>query len=190
MTARSSGSSRLKPRSSCVAIRDPRHGVGGRRLSRHLLDMDIEAMAPSPPNLVGAGVDKESIQPGVEAGRVAQRGQIAPCADEGVLDGVHRLVRVPEHEPSGAVETRDRGACQHGEGVMIAPSCSLHEVVAHLAPRRRRGASGRVHEYGEWTCPFGFTLRRGAVRGAGAAADAGYDRGSPRPHPPGGPLVA
>ena len=91
-------------------------------------------MAPGPPDLVGAGVDEESVQPGVESGRVAQRGQITPGADEGVLDGVHRQVRVPEHEPGGGVEPGDRGACQHGEGVMIAPSRPLHEVSAPSRP--------------------------------------------------------
>ena len=75
------------------------------------------------------------MQPGIEAVRVPKRGQIAPGPDERVLHGVGGLVGVPEDEPGGGVEARDRGACQRGEGVMIAPPCSLHEVSLHVAPR-------------------------------------------------------
>ena len=52
----------------------------------------------------------------------------APGTDERVLDGVRRAIRIPEHEPGGRVEAGDRGACQLGEGVMIALPRSLHEV--------------------------------------------------------------
>ena len=85
--------------------------------------------------LVDAGVDDESTQPGVESVRVAQRGQITPGTDERILDGVRRAIRIPEHEPGGRVEAGDRGACQLGEGVMIAPPRSLHEVSRHHGPQ-------------------------------------------------------
>ena len=42
---------------------------------------------------------------------------------------------IPEHEPGGRVEAGDRGACQHGEGVMIALPRSHHEVSRHHAPQ-------------------------------------------------------
>ena len=119
-----------------VAIHDRRRRVGGRGLDRQAADVDIEAMTLGPADLVGAGVDEQSVEPGVEPGRVAQRGQITPGADQGVLDGVHRPVRIPEHEPGGGIEAGDRGACQHGEGVMIATPRPLHEVRRHLAPWR------------------------------------------------------
>ena len=109
------------------------------------VDVDLEGPAADAPDLVDAGVHQQSMQPGVEPIRVAQRGQITPGADEGVLDGVRRPVRVPEHEPGGRVEAGDRGACQLGEGVMIALPRSLHEVSRHHALRRWRGSGGRAH---------------------------------------------
>ena len=42
------------------------------------------------------------------------------------------------------IQTGDRGACQLGEGVMIAPLRSLHEFSLHHAPRRWRGRRGRA----------------------------------------------
>ena len=94
------------------------------------------------PDLVDAGVHEQSTQPGVEAIRVAQRGQITPGTDEGVLDRVRRPIRIPDHEPGGRVEPGDRGACQLGEGVMIALPRSLHEVSLHDALWRRRDSDG------------------------------------------------
>jgi hypothetical protein len=52
-------------------------------------------MATDAPDLIDAGVDEQSVHPGVKAIRVAQGGQIAPGADEGVLDRVRRPVRIP-----------------------------------------------------------------------------------------------
>ena len=89
------------------------------------------------------------MEPGVEAIGIPERGQITPGADERVLDGVLRLFRVPEDEPGGGVQPGDRGACQHGEGVMVASPRSLHEVSLHLAPRRWRGRLAALSEYGD-----------------------------------------
>ena len=65
---------------------------------------------------------------------IPQRGQITPGPQERVLDGVLGLIGIPEDERGGAVEARDRRGCQHGEGVMIAPPRSLHEVTLHDVP--------------------------------------------------------
>ena len=77
---------------------------------------------------------EQAVEPRVEAVGIAQRGQIAPGADERVLHRVLRLFGVPEDEPGGSVQPEDRGACQRGEGVMIAPSRSLHELSLHARP--------------------------------------------------------
>jgi hypothetical protein len=74
------------------------------------------------------------VDPGIEAIRVAKRGQITPGANECVLHGVLGLFRVPEDQASGSIHAIDRGACQPGKGVMIAPPCSLHEFSLHVAP--------------------------------------------------------
>ena len=44
--------------------------------------------APDPPALVVAGVDQQAAEPGLEPGRVAQAGQLAPGPDERLLGGV------------------------------------------------------------------------------------------------------
>ena len=90
-------------------------------------------MASDPARLIDAGADEQPMEPGVEAVGIAERGQITPGADERVLDGVLGLVGIPEDEPGGAIQSGDRGACQLGEGVMIALPRSLHEVSLHVA---------------------------------------------------------
>ena len=134
----------MKPRSSWSRSRDRRldAGDGGRVEVRKL---DIDAMAPEPSRLIDTGVDEQPVEPRVEAVRIPQRGQVAPGADERVLHGVLCLFGIPEDEPGGRVQTGDRGACQLGEGVMIARPRSLHEVSLHHAPRRWRGPPGRAH---------------------------------------------
>ena len=91
MSARASGSSRRKPRSSWSrsAIADVGVGDRGRVDGRQF---DVDAMAPEPARLIDAGADEQAVEPGVEAVGVAQRGQITPGSDERVLDGVLGLV--------------------------------------------------------------------------------------------------
>ena len=102
-------------------------------------------MAPEPARLIDAGAVQQPVEPGVEAVGAAQRGQVTPGSDERLLDGVLGLVGVAQDEPGGGVQPEDRGACQRGEGVMIAPSRSLHEFLLHHAPRRRHGRCDRAH---------------------------------------------
>src|SRR3954451_358114 len=129
-----------------VAILDRRHLVDDRG-DRKSRQVDVEPVPSKPPRLIDEGANEQLMQPGIEAVRVTQRGQITPGADECVLHGVLGLFDVPEHEPGGAVQTGDRGACQLGEGVMIALPCSLHEVSLHHAPRRWRDRSAALDEY-------------------------------------------
>ena len=102
-------------------------------------------MAPEPARLIDAGAIQQAVEPGVEAVGAAQCGQVTPGPDERLLDGVLGLVGIAQDEPGGGIQPEDRGACQHGEGVMIAPSRSLHEFLLHHAPRRRPGRRGHAH---------------------------------------------
>ena len=87
-------------------------------------------------------MDDELAQPGVELVRVAKRRQVPPGADEAVLDGVARELRVAEDQPGGCVESCDGRAGERGEGVMIALPCPLDEVpLVHDSPRCVRGHS-------------------------------------------------
>src|SRR4029079_10297212 len=126
--------------------------AGGRGLVQ-VEELDIGPMPADSSSLIDAGVDEEPVEPGVETVGIAQRGQITPGPDERVLHGVPGPFEVPEDEPRGRVQPGDRGACQLGEGVMIAVPRSLHEVSLHLAPRRWRDRSATLREYGETRSP-------------------------------------
>ena len=77
--------------------------------------------APAPaPGQVEAGMDGQTVEPGVEPVRVAKPRQVAPGADEGLLDRVARELRVPENQAGGRVQPRERRVDERGEGVMIA----------------------------------------------------------------------
>jgi hypothetical protein len=114
-------------------------------------ELDLDASTAASPQLVPAGVQEQPVEPGLEAIDVAQRGQIPPAADERLLDGVLGQVGVTKDEPRRGIQPADRGACEHGEGIMIALPRSLHEVPLHgpsLGPvdpgLRRHGRTGRV----------------------------------------------
>ena len=117
-------------------------GDGGRVKGR---EFDVEAMAPESSRLIDTGMDEHPVEPRVEQVRIPQRRQVAPGPDEGVLHRVLGLFGIPEDEPGGRIQTGDRGACQLGEGVMIARPRSLHEVSLHHAPRRWRDRRGHAH---------------------------------------------
>ena len=75
------------------------------------------------------------MQPGVEPIRVAQTREIAPGADEGLLDRVARELRVPEDEAGRRVQPRDGQVDEHAEGVMIASPCPDDETsLVHVPP--------------------------------------------------------
>ena len=133
-----------------VAIDDGRRRVGHRGCIE-LGQFDIDAMASGSSRLIDAGVDEQPMQPGIESVGIPKGGQITPGPDEHVLDGVFGLFGVPEHEPRGAIQTGDRGACQLGEGVMIALPRSLHEVSLHHALGAGASDLATLVEYGEAT---------------------------------------
>ncbi len=70
---------------------------------------------------VDAGTDGQPVQPGVEPVRVAQPGDVPPCPDHRLLDGIARELRVPGDESGRRVQPRNAPSGQHGEGVMVAP---------------------------------------------------------------------
>lgn len=78
-----------------VAIGDAATEVGRhRRVKRRELDLDGAALAAT--HEVEARVDEQTMDPGVEPLHVAQRGQVAPGPDEGLLDRVPCELGVPE----------------------------------------------------------------------------------------------
>ena len=126
-TARHSGSRCRSASSRLVAIDDRGREVGdGGVVDRGQLDLD-RAVAPTARD-IDAGIDDEPAEPGIEPIGVAEPGQVAPGAEEAVLDRVMREIRVPEDQSGRCVQPRDGRAGERGEGVMIAPLCPLDEV--------------------------------------------------------------
>ena len=121
--------------------------ASGRGVERRELDLDHPA--PTASDEVEARVDEQSMEPAVERTHVAQRGQVAPAADERLLDRVPREVVVPDDQPGGCVQPPDGRAGQRREGVMIAPLRSLDETaLVHWRPLRWRDAGGRARMLG------------------------------------------
>ncbi len=102
------------------------------------LELDFDRPATPPADGHQAGVDEDSVEPGVESLRVAETGQIAPGPQEGVLDHVVCEFAVPDDQPGGRVQPRDGDADKRGEGVMIASPCPLDESsLVHVLPAPR-----------------------------------------------------
>ena len=93
------------------------------------------------------------MEPCVEPLRIPKRGQTTPGPDQRVLHRVLGLFRIPQDEASGSIQAIDRGACQRGVGVMIAPSRPLHEFSLHVAPRGGTTDVAVLTEYGERVWP-------------------------------------
>jgi hypothetical protein len=110
------------------------------------LDLDVSPLGG--PELIAAGVEEEPVEPRLEAIGVAQAGQIPPAPDERLLDGVLRTIGILEDESSRGVKPADRGACQQGEGVMIASPSPLHEVSLHVALGSARPVWSRLESIG------------------------------------------
>ena len=101
-------------------------------------ELNLDRPASPPAGRIDAGVDGESLKPGIEPVRIAQDRQIPPCPNESFLDRVLREGAVAEDESSHGLQPRDGRAGKHGEGVMIAPAGSFDEfplVHGHLASR-------------------------------------------------------
>ena len=135
------------------------------------LDLD---RSPSPaPGDVETGVDGQSMEPGVEPLGIAKSRQVAPGADERLLDGVARELRVPEDQASRRVQPREPGIDELGEGVMIALPRAFD------VPQEARGGGKKKKKKKKKTAPR--QARSATVGAETSAARAGRDTFSPRP---------
>jgi len=92
--------------------------VGRRRLGQVAAYLDHPSLTAT--SLVDGRVNEQPIEPAVKAVGVTQAWEVAPGADECLLDRVTREFRVAEDEASGRVQPREPGIDERGEGVVIA----------------------------------------------------------------------
>ncbi len=112
---------------------------------KHWMELHLDRPSTSTSEEIEAGVDEQSMDPGVESLDVAQRGQVTPGPDEGLLDRVSRELAIPEDQAGGRVQPRDGLAGELGEGVMIASLRPFDEsLLVHGALSVRRLHGGRV----------------------------------------------
>ena len=90
-------------------------------------ELDLDGPPSTTTGLVDAGVDGESVEPGLEPVGIAKLRQVVPCPDEAVLDRVACELGVPEDQAGGAVQPHGGHTGELGKGVMIAPPRALDE---------------------------------------------------------------
>ncbi len=119
----------------------PRRGCIGRD------ELNLDRASTTVPSEVEAGIDGESVEPGVEPIRVAQARKVTPGSDERFLDRVSREIAIPEHQSGGRVQPRDGQVDKIREGVMIASLRPFDEtVLVHASPRLRHDLGGRTRQ--------------------------------------------
>ena len=105
--------------------------------------------SPSFPTCLGiAGVDDESMEPGLEALRIAQGRQVALDTDERLLRRILCAMRVPEDPVGEGVAAIDGLRRQGCKGILVTADRALHELGLHVRLRSSCGPSGRFTEYG------------------------------------------
>ena len=136
-----------------VAIGDERCHVGHRGVVERR-QLHLHGTTPPAAGRVHAGMEDESMEPGLEAIRIAKGRQAPPGADEALLDRVSRELGVPEDEAGRGIQPRDARAGKHGEGVMIASPGPLDESsLVHGHPRVGAATSSRFGWYGARISP-------------------------------------
>jgi len=103
------------------------------------LDRDLEQSPARLADVVRAGADEQSVEPGAELVAIAQRAQIAPGPDERFLDGIFRGIPIAEDAPGDRVQAVVRSGREDIEGLVIAPLCAFDELGRHPDSSVRRG---------------------------------------------------
>ena len=140
------------------------------------VELDLDDAPPPVTEEIKAGMNEESVEPGVEPVRVAQPGKALPRPDKTLLDRVARELRVPKDQPGRRVQPRDRPADEHGEGVMIAMRRPVHELsLVHGGPPGS-GAAIRSRSHGMAPNCRGRGSRRPCRSGSGCAGRHALER--------------
>jgi hypothetical protein len=95
-------------------------------------DPDGRAEASLTPRHGDARPDKETVQPRVEAVRIAESGQVTPSDHQRVLDGILGPIDVAEDPLCDREEPVTADTDQVGVGLPIAATSRLNEIAIHL----------------------------------------------------------
>ena len=102
----------------------------------------MQAPASVPTCLLITGIDKEAVQPELEALGIAQPRELAPGKDERLLDGVLCPLDVPEDPVRDRVAAITIEVDELGEGALVALPSTLDRTspawVPSTAPDRGR----------------------------------------------------
>ena len=107
-----------------------------------------------------AGSHHQAVEPGVEAVRVAEAGQVTPGDHQRVLHGILGPVDVAEDPLRDRVEPVATRADQVGVCLPVPASCGLHEITIHRVAPRGRPAGAPSDTMGVATLPA-FNLHPG-----------------------------
>jgi hypothetical protein len=112
-----------------IAIREQFHAVLGRGFGMN--HSNLGRQPPLVPPLVGAGIDDEPVEPGVETIQVAETAKLPPCMHEGFLDCVLGLLAITQDEERDREETVANAGREDLEGLVIAVSRRFHDISLH-----------------------------------------------------------
>jgi hypothetical protein len=94
-------------------------------------DRDFGPPPPAVAGNVGARMQREPVEPGIEPVDIAQGRQIAPRTHQRVLCGILREVSVAEDQAGDGVQPIDGSASEHRERLAISTSSTLHKLGVH-----------------------------------------------------------
>jgi hypothetical protein len=102
-------------------------------------DPNIGCPRPATPGLGVAGMDEQPTNPGLEAGRVAERRELAPGRDEGALQGILGKVAIAQDPGRDRVQPVAGRVDQGRERIAITVSGSNDEVFHQVSLSDRAG---------------------------------------------------
>ena len=106
--------------------------LGIRSIDR--FDRHLKGTSPRPSYVIGAGMDEESMQPGIEPVAVTKTAEVAPSSNEGVLDGILRGIPIAQDPLRDRVQTVVCGGREVVEGLVVASLCALDEFGRQRRP--------------------------------------------------------
>ena len=131
---------RSQPQEGVVEVVAGSDGGGEVRRCRWIHLEDPHAGDPSTlaAGLHVAGMDDEAVEPGVEAVGIAEGGKVAPRAQQGLLGGILRTVRVAQDPEGERVTAVDDGCRERRERIPVTLPGPLDELGLHRTLRMWR----------------------------------------------------